>query len=306
MATMTNYSVIIPHKNIPELLRRCLDSIPVRDDVQVIVVDDNSDADKVDFEHFPGLERSDVEVFFTKEGRGAGYARNVGLQNAVGKWVLFADADDFFTEEYGALLDETVDANEDLVFFNYKNVLSEDVSQEVEKRVWFKKYISAYLRGEGESENRLRTDFVPPWGKLVKRDLIERNGIRFDEVKWGNDVWFSAQVAVKARTISVNERVVYVLTERPGSLAYDMNRTQEELQVRLEGSFKRDALFVANGYKSHSTVYMLNSAYRVHGFWWLAMFCMKHVFEWQIFKITANYLWPIFKEKAKKHLKWEK
>jgi len=39
---MINYTVIIPHYNIPELLRRCLKSIPCRDDVQVIVVDDCS------------------------------------------------------------------------------------------------------------------------------------------------------------------------------------------------------------------------------------------------------------------------
>ena len=32
-----NYSIIIPHKDIPDLLQRCLDSIPVRDDVEVIV-----------------------------------------------------------------------------------------------------------------------------------------------------------------------------------------------------------------------------------------------------------------------------
>lgn len=41
-----NYSIIIPHYGIPELLGRCLRSIPERDDIQVIVVDDNSpDAD---------------------------------------------------------------------------------------------------------------------------------------------------------------------------------------------------------------------------------------------------------------------
>jgi len=40
---MINYSIIIPHKNIPHLLVRCLDSIPQREDVQIIVADDNSD-----------------------------------------------------------------------------------------------------------------------------------------------------------------------------------------------------------------------------------------------------------------------
>ena len=56
MSSITKkYSVIIPHKNTPELLQRCLASIPKRVDIQVIVVDDNSDLDKVDFYHFPGI-----------------------------------------------------------------------------------------------------------------------------------------------------------------------------------------------------------------------------------------------------------
>ena len=38
-----NYSIIIPHKNSTVLLERCLKSIPCRKDVQVIVVDDNSE-----------------------------------------------------------------------------------------------------------------------------------------------------------------------------------------------------------------------------------------------------------------------
>lgn len=42
----TLFSIIIPHYNIPDLLMRCLKSIPVSEDIQVIVVDDNSaDAD---------------------------------------------------------------------------------------------------------------------------------------------------------------------------------------------------------------------------------------------------------------------
>ncbi len=39
---MFDYSIIIPHYNIPKLLLRCVKSIPERDDVQIIVVDDCS------------------------------------------------------------------------------------------------------------------------------------------------------------------------------------------------------------------------------------------------------------------------
>ena len=49
MNKMYKYSFIIPHKNCPELLWRCIQSIPERADVQIIVVDDNSDPEIVDF-----------------------------------------------------------------------------------------------------------------------------------------------------------------------------------------------------------------------------------------------------------------
>lgn len=72
-------TVLIPHKNNQVLLEKCLSSIPLRDDIQVIVVDDNSDPEIVDFNHFPRWSGINYECYFTKEGRGAGFARNEGL-----------------------------------------------------------------------------------------------------------------------------------------------------------------------------------------------------------------------------------
>ena len=84
------YSIIIPHKNSPDLLSRCLDSIPNRDDLQIVIIDDNSDENIVDFSNFPGMGRKNTIVIFNKESRGAGYARNLGLSKSNSKWFLFA------------------------------------------------------------------------------------------------------------------------------------------------------------------------------------------------------------------------
>ena len=62
------YSVIIPHYNIPTLLQRCLSTIPKRKDLEIIIVDDNSSPNIVDFEHFPGSDRSDCTIIFDKKG----------------------------------------------------------------------------------------------------------------------------------------------------------------------------------------------------------------------------------------------
>ena len=60
--TIINYSIIIPHKNSTKLLQRCIDTIPYRKDIQVIIVDDNSDCNIVDFDYFPGLNEKHIEV----------------------------------------------------------------------------------------------------------------------------------------------------------------------------------------------------------------------------------------------------
>ena len=69
------FSVIIPHYDIPDLLMRCLESIPVSKEIQVIVVDDNSpDADTY-LERYPELSRPYLEFVRTTKGGGAGYPR---------------------------------------------------------------------------------------------------------------------------------------------------------------------------------------------------------------------------------------
>ena len=56
------YTFIIPHHNSPELLNRCLDTIPKRSDIQIIVVDDNSEASKK-----PQISRESVELVYIDE-----------------------------------------------------------------------------------------------------------------------------------------------------------------------------------------------------------------------------------------------
>lgn len=97
---MIKYTIIIPHHNIPELLKRCIDSIPNNPEIQIIVVDDNSKDGDNYLKKYSFLNRDNLLFISTKEGRGAGYARNIGLSKARGKWLLFADADDFFTNNF--------------------------------------------------------------------------------------------------------------------------------------------------------------------------------------------------------------
>lgn len=167
-----NYSIIIPHNNIPQLLKRCLDSIPRREDIQIIVVDDNSDINKVDFDSFPGLDDPYVEVIFTKEGRGAGYARNVGLRHAKGKWLLFADADDFYNDGFLSVLDCYRDGSFDIIYFGASSVDSETLVYS-DRSVVLNQIIDGC-----DISNVYSVDFVKytnwvPWNKMFKHDFVK-------------------------------------------------------------------------------------------------------------------------------------
>jgi glycosyltransferase involved in cell wall biosynthesis len=83
-----DYSIIIPHKNIPDLLQRCLASAPIRQDVQTIIIDDNSDPAVVDFKNFPGLNRPHTEVIFTRAGGGGDWGK-YRKKMCEGKLVVF-------------------------------------------------------------------------------------------------------------------------------------------------------------------------------------------------------------------------
>ena len=286
-----NYSIIIPHKDIPDLLQRCLDSIPLRDDVEVIVVDDNSDPRKVDFSNFPKWQGAQYEYYQTREGKGAGYARNVGLDHARGRWIIFADADDFFAENFGDLLDDVPDADEDIVFFDYVNVRSDDVTQLATERNRYKGLISDYLEGN-PSETNLRIFFFVPWCKLVKRELIERHRLRFDEVKWNNDMFFCVKTGCLAKTIAVRRITAYVVTLREGSLTYDLCATDEELEVRLTESIKTEKWLKQqkiNAGRSLTSSYLW-VYYDRNGFWKTLGFCLCSIFNWRVFKTTLVFL----------------
>ena len=229
---MIKYSIIIPHHNVPILLERCVNSIPQRDDIQIIVVDDNSVNNDTYLEKYAFLQRKNLIFVPTFEGRGAGYARNVALTKAEGKWLLFADADDFFVSNFMDLLDEYYDTQADVVFFNIKSVFSDDVTKEGGRDKAKQKLFNDYYTNR--DDNLFRLNYPEPWGKMVRHEMIKKHHIKFDETRVANDYYFSTQVGCLARTIQVVDKPLYIVTLRPNSLSYGYGDTKEKLLTRID------------------------------------------------------------------------
>lgn len=237
-----NYSIIIPTKNIPELLTRALNTIPQRDDIQVIVVDDNSDPEKVDFNNYPGTGRMSTIVVFNKDGLGAGHARNVGLLHATGKWVLFMDSDDLYTANAFNLLDEHLDDCDDIVYFGITSKNSDDMTPS-DRHQYKMSMLSKIGKEKEQVDFFCRFLYTEPWGKMINRNLIERNNILFDETLVANDFMFSLKTGYMAKSVSCDKRELYCLTVRRGSLSNQIFDTLPKMLSRLAVTYEAQLFF---------------------------------------------------------------
>ena len=234
------FSVIIPHHEIPVLLQRCLDSIPDVPEVQVIVVDDNSSEQKVDFEKFPGLDRKHTQCIFDKEGGGAGHARNIGLKYADGKWLVFTDADDFFTKDAFQILDKHKDDPYDIILFKADSVDSDDYSPS-DRHLQLNIAIDKAQKGSITEEEAVLIMPVP-WCKMLRRNYIQGKGIVFDETMAANDVMFVTKAVCWAddNAVTTSPEVLYVVTTRRNSLFDGYRSNPENFLCRLEVQMRRN------------------------------------------------------------------
>ncbi|MCD8292000.1 MAG: glycosyltransferase [Prevotella sp.] len=232
------YSIIIPHHNIPKLLQRLLDSIPKRDDTEIIVVDDNSSPEVVDFSHFPGSDRHDVKLILDKKGGFGGYARNLGLNIARGEWLLFADSDDYFNYCIGDILDEFADAPADVIYFKGNSVDTDTYVQEYRSR-HVNQLIDLFEKDRIKAETRLRYEFGEPWCKLIRHSLVKDNNIRFEERSIHNDTAFSYLVGYYARKIAVDKRALYCITVRDGSVSREISESKKLERIENFGNSSR-------------------------------------------------------------------
>ena len=248
-----NYTVIIPHHNIPKLLDRCLNSIPRRDDVQIIVVDDCSGEEYLSAIQELESKYSHALFIYDRKGGGGGYARNAGLSYAKGKYIMFADADDFFNDCFNNILDDYIDSDEDLIFFK-GNSVDTDSYAPAHRADHLNEFVDTHLRGEDINGNLLRYKFGEPWARMVKSSVIFDNDIRFDETKIHNDTTYAYLVGYYGKTFRVDPRPLYCVTVRSGSVSVrtDDNRIKTRVAV-----FARAEQF----YKAHNIPIQVTAHY---------------------------------------------
>lgn len=293
----STFSIIIPHRDCPDLLQRCLDSIPIREGFQIIVVDDNSNSSVVDFDRFPGSNRDDVKIVFTTEGKGAGFARNVGLEFATGEWVIFADADDYFSpQELVRLSELDIPKEVGVVLYQFKYYHKDGSFHIYPEKVGFDLSVCY-------DTNILCRDAVMPWAKMVRREYLDKYHIRFDEIKWGNDMIYSTKLSLSVDSFLIAPFLVYfhewiansLVNKEPGLKMYYKRALLSLKRARLLQSRGRlnYNIFTDQWYKR---IYSLNYLYaiilRIKSMLELGpKYCLKN---WRLFTHKSLYLTRLF------------
>lgn len=122
MAEKIKYSVIIPVYNAEATIKRCLDSIlhNIPESAEIVLINDGStDKSGKICELYAG-EHLSIQ-YYKQENGGVSRARNVGLDNAKGRYILFADSDDYVSEDYWTIIDGIItDKRPDMLQFGFQ------------------------------------------------------------------------------------------------------------------------------------------------------------------------------------------
>ena len=220
---MTKVSIIIPVYNAEKYLGKCLESLlsQTLQEMEIICVDDgSSDGSPEILKRFQ--ERDGRVRILTQENQYAGAARNNGMKEAQGEYLLFLDADDFFEN---TLLEKVYNQGKkmeaDIVLFGAKQY--NDKTGIVSPASWYFKRDALPRENpfSGKTENTDVFALVTPapWTKLFRREFVEKQGLSFQGLQNSNDVYFVLTALALAEKITyVDEALVFYRVGMKGSL----------------------------------------------------------------------------------------
>lgn len=225
-------SIIVPHYNTPESLIKLIESVPNREDIEVIVADDNSSIDLSDLKE--ELKRFPMVQFTVNDSgvKGAGASRNVALKKATGTWLLFADADDFFTENLYEKVAPFLDSDNDMVYFppTSMDIVTGGVSS---RHVMYMELVENFYKKQSlRTLTEMKYGFCTPWSKLIKRSVFVEHDIRFDEIMVSNDIMCMTKSAFYSKKVAASNETIYCVTR--GGKTLTAKKDEKRFDTRID------------------------------------------------------------------------
>ncbi|MCI8465865.1 MAG: glycosyltransferase family 2 protein [Lachnospiraceae bacterium] len=238
-------SIIIPVYNVFEWLDQCMESVRSQtfSDFEILLIDDGStDGSGLKCREW---EKRDCRIrAFSKVNEGPSKARNLGLQEARGDYLVFLDADDWIDERYlellyGRLTETGADMAECDVY---------RVNSETDTRTY---RVCHGIMGRTYSlEEHMKYGYTAIWKCMFKKELFVRNGIVFPDCHSEARAIYPLLLAVSNQVEQIQSALYYYRIFRKGSLTASPRPSHENentigvkaLELLLEG-FERCGLY---------------------------------------------------------------
>lgn len=231
---MTKLSIIIPVYNIEPYISNCLNSIlnqPFKDFEVICVNDGSTDNSLTELQKF----RDERVIIIDKKNEGSGVARNSALAIARGQYVFFVDGDDWIEENsLQKMVDEADRLKTDILIFgglSYYEGVGKNGGYSANKLPKINKVFS--------SEDIKKDVFKFPstaWTKLYRREFLQKNDIKFQEIKVGQDQLPFFHSMITAQRIAILRENLY---------CYRKNRKGAVTAVKKKKNFSPIYVFYA-------------------------------------------------------------
>ena len=201
---MSDISIIVPAYNAEKYIEKCLDSLinQTKKELEFIIVNDGSTDSTEDLVK----KYKDKRIkYFKNKNQGIGKTRNFGIEKATSKYIMFLDSDDYLAKNAcEEMFNKAENNNLDVVVCDFYKEYDNGNIEEIR---------TSDFEDSTLIENPdIITEYLCPWAKIYKRDLLIKNKIRFVENLKYEDAPFVIEAYLKANKIGkVNECLNYYL-----------------------------------------------------------------------------------------------
>lgn len=227
------FSIILPVYKVEKFLRFCIDSIlhQTFTDFEVILVDDGSPDSCPQICDEYAIKDKRVRVIHQHNTGQAG-ARNAGLELAKGEYICYVDSDDYLIDRYVLQkLAEKTKNNPDIVHYKFVEWFEGD-GHIANCKFDYK------VKTEERSVADIYCDLIDKdayynsaWSKIIRRELLINNNIRFEKGIVGEDNEWYYHVVMVAKSLVLVDEALYVYRRRKGSTTTSTKRKNLEDQL---------------------------------------------------------------------------
>ncbi|WP_049946208.1 CDP-glycerol glycerophosphotransferase family protein [Butyrivibrio sp. WCD2001] len=221
----TEVTVVVPSYNTDDFIDQCLDSITNQTfkDIEVIVVDDGS-TDSTVKKINKHIKKDKRIRLIEQEHSNAGEARNKGLREAKGKYIVFWDADDFFEPQAIENLYDRAEAKAADIVICWHCKYDTDTGVKLYKHGNIFPEKEVFNRHDIPKDIMVVTTNVP-WNRMYRVDFVRENGIEFQSIEKANDAFFTMSCMALADRICILKEYLVNWRKGQGSTTTDPQKS---------------------------------------------------------------------------------